>query len=370
MIPTNFGVLLPILCGLTIVLPGCDIARNQLLVPGVGDFVGHAYSLPRAVTKVTIGRIKTASGSATKLAIEEIQYAPDPFHTYSLTYIKNILQKDDLKIHTDNGLLKLVSATTEDKTRDIISKVIELAKEVGKLSLVDLVIETDPPPSPSPDPFYERNWIIDPTSQADIDYVNQSLKALGEKKFRFRTRRLLETRPSARSSEWRTLEQQGDYEEPVCTEVICYRIVIPVALELIDWRRHAADGTHIPIRSEIAFVPDPDIIGSIKVRRGAFIKKVTKLEFDKGILTATEIDNPSELLGFINIPVDVVKALAAIPSELLHFRVTQFNKGTELINAQRGELEARTALLKAEQDLLEQQAKANSLTCFEGDPNC
>ena len=88
--------------------------------------------------------------------------------------------------------------------------------------------------------------------------------------------------------------------------------------------------------------------------------KRTELAFDHGMLTRASTDKPSELLGFVQIPVDVATTIIGIPAELLKIRVDQKTQERQFIQndadirrAQADELEAMIRIMNASKGIQE-----------------
>jgi hypothetical protein len=77
---------------------------------------------------------------------------------------------------------------------------------------------------------------------------------------------------------------------------------------------------------------------------GAFTKREYTNIFDNGILISHTASKPSELLAVAKIPVDVMKAIFSIPTELITLKVNYTNAGKDLAEAQKAILEAAKAL--------------------------
>ena len=77
---------------------------------------------------------------------------------------------------------------------------------------------------------------------------------------------------------------------------------------------------------------------------GAFTKREYTNIFDNGILISHTANKPSEFLAVAKIPVDVMRAIFSIPTELITLKVNYTNAGKDLAEAQKAILEAAKAL--------------------------
>ena len=67
-------------------------------------------------------------------------------------------------------------------------------------------------------------------------------------------------------------------------------------------------------------LPNKIVIGKVNIDRTMFVNQVTTIDFDDGMLRKIDIDKPSEALAAIQIPIDIVNAILAIPAELIQFK--------------------------------------------------
>jgi hypothetical protein len=72
---------------------------------------------------------------------------------------------------------------------------------------------------------------------------------------------------------------------------------------------------------------------------------VTNLKFTNGVMSSVDLSKPSEVLGCLDIPLQIAKAFTSIPSELLTLKINQTNQETSLLKAQTDLLKAQTALM-------------------------
>lgn len=99
-------------------------------------------------------------------------------------------------------------------------------------------------------------------------------------------------------------------------------------------------------------LPNEAVCMYVPVSRAAFVTSKTELFFDRGMLTKVTTDKPSELLGFVKIPVDALSTILAIPAELLTFRVKKIEDTTKITAAQAAQADAEREALKAQLELL------------------
>jgi hypothetical protein len=98
-------------------------------------------------------------------------------------------------------------------------------------------------------------------------------------------------------------------------------------------------------------LPDKHAPFHYVLSRGAFIKKTTSLTITDGILQGIHIEKPSEIAGFVKIPLDISQKIADLPKGLLTARVEYVTAENNLISQQASLLAAQAKLIKAQQDL-------------------
>ena len=103
-------------------------------------------------------------------------------------------------------------------------------------------------------------------------------------------------------------------------------------------------------------LPNKTVIGKVNIDRTVFVTKVTKVDFEEGMLTKVDIDKPSEALAGFQIPIDIVNAIIAIPAELVQFKIDTSGQDEKLHKARIGELKAREDLLELQRQLMERNA--------------
>ena len=299
--------------------------RSPLTQPRAETTAAY-YFLPK--TKI---HIQVLYGNKTHaLKFVETTIIPDESELLLLDYNQSALSNDSLTIHlTADGLLKKVETTVEDKSGEVIVKLAEVGKEIAKAAIyVSSVGET-------PQVIQDLTF-----SPSDLKEVNSELAKITPEKLRIDLVPMAPLPPSNKGGD--------DKSSPG----VCFRPQIPYKLRFFN-------GDAL-VEQRILLLPDgsPKICMSIK--RAAFVKKVTNLTFDKGILTEVHIDKPSEVLGFMDIPVSITKAIASIPAELVQIKINYSNKEKDLANARRAELEAKKALLEYQKKEQEEREKRNT----------
>src|SRR3546814_19555736 len=72
----------------------------------------------------------------------------------------------------------------------------------------------------------------------------------------------------------------------------------------------------------------------IPVTRAAFVEKTTTIDFEEGTLKQVDISKPSEVLEIVSLPVEILKAIVAIPAELIQLKIDTTNQEKKLIRSE------------------------------------
>lgn len=108
----------------------------------------------------------------------------------------------------------------------------------------------------------------------------------------------------------------------------------------------------------MVLAPSVSKIYSVDVDRGALITKTTNLTIVDGMLTKIDVNKPSSLIGVLNVPLEVIKAILSAPAELLTFRYQRVDKEAEIADAQAKKIASELAKIKNIQDIQNQNAKS------------
>lgn len=101
------------------------------------------------------------------------------------------------------------------------------------------------------------------------------------------------------------------------------------------------------VEASLISLPQAGPVGFVPMESAAFVKTVSNVEFENGMLKAWEYNRPSEVLEFVRLPVKIAKAVISIPAEIISVKVDYSSK--------------EVALLEKEKLLLEQQLKNQKL---------
>ena len=314
-------------------MSGCSVitSRKLSIHQPSAETTGAYYFLPKAIIRIQVLEGKGKDGQE-KRALQYVEtiIVPDESELLLLDYNQSALSNDSLTIQlTADGLLKKVETTVEDKSGEIIVKLAEVGKEVAKAAIyVSSVGES---------PRVIRDLTFSPS---DFSKVNFELLNIMTGNLQIDLRPMVSLSSSNKGGD--------DKSAPG----VCFRPQIPYHLTFREGKT--------VIEERILLLPDGAPKICMPIERSAFVKKVTNLTFDKGVLTEVHIEKPSEVLGFMDIPVSIAKAIASIPAELVQIKINYSNKEKDLTNARRAELEAKKALLDYQKKEQEEREKRNA----------
>ena len=305
--------------------PGVPGAGYQA-TPGVSTVsAAGAGNGDSAFTTTTTTEPEKVGATLYQFKIVRTQLVPDPSQPFRLLYHPSALAVDDFSVTVGtDGLLTKVRMSAEDKSAEIIIKLIDTAKEVSKSLLLS-----------EPDTKAESEWTI--VWNATFNPLTETRAINSELRQRF---------PGANLAVELIDEGQGvtkAYKDnfrdaPNGFSGVAFRPVLPFTLK-------CSQGSSV-LNREVLLLPDPQAICSFPIQRSAFVKRVTQLDFDHGVLTGVSVTKDSEVLAFMEIPLALAKAITDIPANLVQVRLNQTKNDS-------AQTEAQAALLEAEKKRLD-----------------
>lgn len=271
-----------ILVVVLLILYGCTTTVYKTTKTQANDSM--AYYLPKGIINLVLHRDKLGEPISFALTTKIL---PDENALLYLSKDHSYWYDDKYTLHTDeNGLLLGVNSTNTFKGEAIIQKIGEIAGTVAQLAA-----KTGAPKTPTcvndpnKDPF-NIDIDIDPYKD-DPAIINSSILsskcvAISYNKPKYNLNQI-----------------------SVPADAILYRKKsnFNVTLSTIDGSV-----------SKILTTPLPDAsspnLESISIDRGYFVDRDFKLTFINGMLTQNETSYPSEILGFISLPLALVKGVS------------------------------------------------------------
>lgn len=256
-----------------------------------------------------------------------VRYIQDPGYFFTLKYLPMTTFDDNIDVKlTEQGFLDAILVTTTDKKREIVGKVIEIAKEIAKIATFPGAvkkIEDKKKKVPNIDVEFDPDLFLN----AERGTERRILEDRFFKPYNIKVQ-LKRTFPHGRFTKQGPTDQKGIY----------YRPLLPYELSV----EYEAEAIY---KNETILLPNEAPIMAIDLTRGAFIKKAMTLNFKNGILTQITVDKPSEVLAALDIPLDIAKAIVSLPTELIQFKVTYSSENKKLYDALLQEIQAKDALI-------------------------
>jgi hypothetical protein len=248
----------------------------------------RSYFQPLGKLKVTVN---WDSGMVSVSPDQKATMFPDFDKVFTVHYRRAPLSDDQITITTDgDGLLKQVATTASDKTTDLVTGInsiltqsaaaIEAMQKANQAQVAlptcgkastDIYIELTRPHS---DTYPANAGICSATITAHV--VPKSVLAV------------------AMNSAAR--------QQPIdCRDVVCFRLM---------------QGYEITLKTTRGGLPPIDVVaparqayGFIKLDRHSFVENTVQADFTGGMLTGYMAKNPSAVIGFAKLPVEVLKSV-------------------------------------------------------------
>jgi hypothetical protein len=274
---------------------------------------GVVYYLPKKFLKLTIQK----KNNKDEMLIEALPAVPDQGRAYVVSFNHASSWSDTYKISTTaNGLLEGVENTAEDKSGEVVVKLVDTAIQAAKI----VVRFTAGDAVAARPEFFE--YIFEPQ---DTTSVNAALTAQG-----FPYQVTLSLPPN-------NVSAGPDDANPASG--IVYRRSVVATLTV-------ANGANI-VKVEPLVLPIGPIV-TVPIAAGRFAKNVNTLKFEDGMLIEASAERPSEVLGFVSILPDTLSKIASIPAELVQVKLNISSEKKSLLEAQKALIEAQQALLDAQ----------------------
>jgi hypothetical protein len=254
---------------------------------------------------------------------------------FVLRYNALATSEDDVKVSIgSDGLLTRVNVSSEDKTGAIILKLVELAQYVAEAAAFAETGQT-----------IVFDATFDPFDPAESERVRVGLAGFGYAYHLFRTNGS-EVGPEGESKgpvQTTSLSASGVAFRPV----FAYTLVLDQVPSSSNRSRKSIGK---PVATATVLLPNEAQIMTIPITRAAFVKKITSLAFDHGLLTEVDINKPSEALAFMDIPVAIAKAIVDIPAQIVQLKFNFAKANTDLLSQQKLEDQAQQSLANLRQN--------------------
>ena len=318
-----------------------------------------SYSLPKTNLKLTVNQIFEGDSTEGYYVLEDVQFIrrADPRFTYCLDYLASPTSDDIIQVKRSKAqsaptpgqsaqsnviytpFLQLVTSKAVDETAIIIRKLV-------RAIFIGLSQNANFNPARAKDAsrtVLAADLEFDPFDPFDVALTNSRLKQLGFcvvlQDYSFDTRAV---RPS------RYCDNPGQVARAhpsIAAELVAHQpYVAPAEVRGIHYRPRAPYQLSIYVKDDPT-APEPwrlaklvsvelenvSPVISLGVDRAIFAARRTALVFDDGTLQQVCIAKGSEMEGFIQIPVDVVNSIVALPSQMLKVQIESANLNQSVI---------------------------------------
>lgn len=294
-----------------------------------------------AAAQETLRLAQEGADFVDKIEISLLPMMGDPDRTFvaDLDHQPNV--DDDVTITTsEDGLLQSSDAIYTDRTGDIMVELAKTAAGIAKLvaGIPAPAVKTfgvtrkKDKEAPKGKPFrYEA--VFDPSDACQQTTLTTELgvftAGIGDYE--------IEITPLGTAT--KKLEAADSHDGLV------YRRPIPYLIEISTTAGGQARASQIAV---IASVPNRGTEVVVPVEGHAFTKATHGVSFKDGMLIKRKVEAPSEALGVAQIPPRILKEIASLPTDLIQLKIDTTGKQTELLQAQKLQLDALKALIDAQ----------------------
>ncbi|MFD2562954.1 hypothetical protein [Aquimarina rubra] len=312
---------------LFMLLSGCSVVKTSELSK-TGEKANMYYHLPKGLLKITSTvKIFIYTDKKTKhlkkidIVSQSFDYekeiVPDNSQTLKLNYINNPLSKDDVDIKiNDKGLLTNVDITTEDRLPNIIET---LANAPSEILGVGGASKGDDEDDVSVKEI-TKTFIVDPENfPKDQIWVIAENDKYGNSKDLNVSFKISLVSPATVSASSK-IDSKEKIDGIVTRPMSLYKFSIePKATKLNGY-----------LVEFYEYLPNNTLNITVPLSRALFAKKTTNIVLVDGLMKENKINKPSEVEGFISIPINLAKAIVSVPGQIFQFKIDNTKRKTEL----------------------------------------
>ena len=317
--------------------------NSRIISTKLGESVVNAgmltYYLPKSQVKVKAKATIEMTGDKWELIEQTFELlseiTSDTSNVLILEHASNLFMNDTLKYSVDDdGLLSTTASIMEDRTSAMIQMLVTSPKETSEKFTTkgsngreqfepmpievkaEFIIEVNELLNPGKN----VEWIIPikGNKYVDASFTLQEIVAQNAD-----SSPIVKPNLSVRKS------YSGILSRPK------RNAVIKITSEII----------HVKKETSLVLI-DSNRLCFYPIRRSAFAKREQNITFSKGLIKEHELKSPSSLEGFLNIPINIGKAIVSIPGQLLSFKINQIKQESELIKEKNSYLSAQIKLEK------------------------
>jgi len=300
------------------VLAACAPSRTIDTKREVGPSTGLSvpYSLPRGLMSVKVERDGKAPP---KITFEKLELLPDPTARYVARFNRQALRSDEFKLTLSNGLLSVSTNKVVDSTPEFVETLSNAISD--NLKRQNATGKTTPPPTGKRsdtlllDPFHHQGTVANGVSVSFQDLNGNHI----------------EHRPTYQACPAGSL---------------CFPLL--VAVKAIVTARDAGGVSRAELTTAI---PDPSRVAAIDINRYACVTAQTDITFKDGLLVDYSLNKPSELVGCLSIPLDIISTVISAPIDAITGRKARVKAEADLLEAQNTLLKQQIALISGQANL-------------------
>lgn len=248
---------------------------------------GFNYFLPKSMVSITVSR----KNGAYSIETPTVEHHADPNRQFRIMLRESVFSKDKYTLAlNDSFLLSSANNTAKDETPEIIAQLPALAEQIGEFRDIfsALRVETDT----------SAKLLFDPQDAAQVRYARRTLKNVfgsGEVKLVVKDLNGDFLKPTESIS---TKDEISDLLSGCNMHSICFSMPRPLLVEI------TTENSRI---REVVTVADRDRIGTLDVYRRPCVELINNVSFNNGMMQKLERTKPSEVLGCISIPTNILK---------------------------------------------------------------
>ena len=313
---SGFNLSIPALCGIAMLLAGCGsssiwTAYYQGQVPADIDGAVLDYALAQGEVTLTADY---KNGHLTISAPQSIKATADYGDVHHLVYDHNNFSDDEIEIKMDGALVTSLSSTTEDKSTAVAKGITDLITQVGQtrkdvlenIAVVEKKKNDDKPPPPCSDMQWVQSYNLTHGSVGRGYYTTPHDDGCS-----------LSITIAPKPQPRHILGVSGfvaplatEQSIQLCDHVFCFRRAgVYTVTATAEVNNHGIKTPAGPITFDVMA---PSLkLAFIRFNRRAFVANKTEIEFQNGIVSRFHAKNPSEVVGFLEFPTQVLKGVSA-----------------------------------------------------------
>jgi len=321
--------------------PSSSQQANPVQAPSQSMPQGQAQNQPQAQPQMAI------NGDGVSVALIT-QTVPDRTHLFGIEYDESPLSDDDITVEnvskpSGNCLLQKVSTSVEDRTPAVISNLVATVIRAATGVPTAGTVRTGEVKAGR-----QRTLtaVLDQFGATDTDALNTKLMTAGFD-LHISITQIGAAAGTPNQSAFKYQKGNGIY----------FLDPVPFRLSL---SRLSSKGSTL-IGEAIFYAHDASTPQFLEIKRSAFVKRETTIVFDSGVPVSIETKKPSELLGFVSIPLEIATDIVSIPGQLIKLRVDYSSQENSLLEDKTKFYADYGAFLQQYETFLKQQSDAMKL---------